>query len=300
VATYSIKFNDPDEDDTQYAMDWDFQERGAWTVTYRSIYSSAINWPHSGTFDDAAYKALLDHFGLWARRAELPLEYVRRMSPATLAFLSGANPTSDNIGSVLRALEVGEIESQVFPPESGLVTADDAVKYLDSAAPIIEQANDELIRYLAGHPEALYEVEPRIFEEIVAEILADMGAEVRLTPATRDGGRDILAVINTPLGHFLSIVECKRYAATRRIGEDVLRSLLFVMDRRDLASHSMLVTTSFFTRDALAFAKDFEWRLSLKDFEDLKTWLLQYGRWGEHKDYGLWRPRRAGKVVRTH
>lgn len=297
--TYSIKFWDPVNEYEQCAVDWDFHERGAWTVTYRSMYSPATNWSPSGSFDDAAYKALLDHFGLWARRTELPLEHVRRMSPATLAFLSETNPTSDNIGPVLRALEVGEIESRAFPPDSEPVTADDAVKYLDSAAPIIKQANDELIRYLARHPEALYEIDPRIFEEIVAEILADMGAEVRLTPPTRDGGRDILAAIKTPLGRFLSIVECKRYAANRRIGEDVLRSLMFVMDRRDLASHSMLVTTSFFTRDALAFAKDFEWRLSLKDFEDLKTWLLQYGRWGEHEDYGLWLPRRASKVVTT-
>jgi hypothetical protein len=50
-------------------------------------------------------------------------------------------------------------------------------------------------RELKLDPDALYRIEPRDFEHVVAEILRDMGYDVYLTPQTRDGGRDILAYI---------------------------------------------------------------------------------------------------------
>ena len=43
------------------------------------------------------------------------------------------------------------------------------------------------------HPELMRNLSPRKFEELVAELFSDMGYEVVLTPATRDGGFDFKA-----------------------------------------------------------------------------------------------------------
>jgi hypothetical protein len=52
----------------------------------------------------------------------------------------------------------------------------------------IRNVNAELFAYLKKHPDSLHTFSPRQFEEVIAEILQDMGCEVELTPQTRDGG----------------------------------------------------------------------------------------------------------------
>ena len=44
---------------------------------------------------------------------------------------------------------------------------------------------------------------PRGFEELVAEMLSRLGYEVTLTPASRDGGKDIYAARRDHLGTFV-------------------------------------------------------------------------------------------------
>lgn len=51
----------------------------------------------------------------------------------------------------------------------------------------IVNANFQLIKYLALNPKMLREIDPRKFEEIVAEIFSKRGFSVTLTPRTRDG-----------------------------------------------------------------------------------------------------------------
>ena len=104
--TYSVKFDGADGD--KYAVDWNHKERRTWTVTSKPYYSMGGKW-HESVFDEEARAALVKHFGvpeLW----RLPLDQVSRMSPATLARLGGTNPTSDNQGYILHALDVVEIE----------------------------------------------------------------------------------------------------------------------------------------------------------------------------------------------
>ena len=59
------------------------------------------------------------------------------------------------------------------------------------AAPRIVTAREALVEGLRQRPDSIYELPPRKFEELLAELLTDRGWEVELTPATRDGGKDI-------------------------------------------------------------------------------------------------------------
>lgn len=78
---------------------------------------------------------------------------------------------------------------------------------------IKKEVNDEFIKYYTKHPHKLYNISPRQYEIFVAELLKDMGYEVWLNNHTRDGGRDIIAILKTPSNDsFVTIVECKKYS----------------------------------------------------------------------------------------
>ena len=128
---------------------------------------------------------------------------------------------------------------------------------------------DRIIAEIARTPDELYRMDPRQFEELVAELLVRDGLEVQLTPKSRDGGRDILAFQNTATGRHLHLVECKRYARDRPIGVALVRSLYGVVEQ-ERATAGLLVTTSRFTQDALEFVDPIRYRMSLREFQDLK------------------------------
>lgn len=133
----------------------------------------------------------------------------------------------------------------------------------------------ELINYLKKHPKALYEIKPRQFEELIAEILASYGWQVDLTPSTRDGGYDIYAISPVHRKETTSwIIECKKNAHDRKVGVDIVRALYGL--RMDLQiANAMLATTSYFSRDAHAY-KASRYDLKLKDYGNILEWINQY------------------------
>jgi restriction endonuclease Mrr len=141
----------------------------------------------------------------------------------------------------------------------------------------VQLCESELIADVTKHPEHLREVSPNRFERIIAEIMNGLGFQVHLTPKTKDGGCDIIALTSDHVGVTTKyIVECKRYAADRPIRVELVRSLYGVKQQKR-ADHAMLVTTSYFTADAVKFCNSPEvWNLHLKDFEAIKKWLETY------------------------
>lgn len=142
-------------------------------------------------------------------------------------------------------------------------------------APVVIDINEELKRYLAKHPEKLYELTPRKFEELIADILFDFGFDVELTPATRDGGKDIYAYIKNQICSFLMFVECKKWSPENHVGIEVVQRL-YGVQQVNKANKSMVVTTSFFSKSAIEECKRYETLMSLHDYSDLKTWLKRY------------------------
>lgn len=138
----------------------------------------------------------------------------------------------------------------------------------------VHVCESELIKDLVKHPEHLRDVSPDAFEHIVAEIMAGLGFEVQLTPKTRDGGHDIVAVASDRLGLSTKyIVECKRYAPDRPIRVELVRSL-YGVKQQQRADHAILATTSYFTRDAMKFCRSPEvWNLHPTDYDAIFEWL---------------------------
>ncbi len=117
----------------------------------------------------------------------------------------------------------------------------------------------ELIRAkFIGTPEstgeridALLDITPREFEHLVERLYAAMGYATELTPATRDGGRDVIATITAPGSRQRLYVECKQYRDP--VAVEFTRALIGVVGV-DRATKGVVVTTSDFTPDARKFA----------------------------------------------
>ncbi len=136
----------------------------------------------------------------------------------------------------------------------------------------VVSVSDELIRKIHGNPKLLYELTPRGFEEFVAEVLDRLGYTVTLTPASKDGGKDIYAARKDHIGSFLYVVECKKYAPDNPVGVGLIRQLNGVV-QAEQATAGILATTSFFTKGAKEFQRRIAHQMSLKDYFGIHEWL---------------------------
>lgn len=143
--------------------------------------------------------------------------------------------------------------------------------------PNIVSASEAMIAALKKQPQDVMNLGSRQFEELIAELLTDMGWDVELTPATRDGGKDILAYLKTDVGRFLCLVEAKRYRRDRKIGVELVRTLYGTLCDYQ-ASSAMMVTTSTYSKDARSLQKKHEFQLSLHDYTDVVGWIMKHGR----------------------
>lgn len=139
----------------------------------------------------------------------------------------------------------------------------------------VRLVSDAFLRQAAHDPRLVFEMPPRRFEELVAELLERRGYTVTLTPATRDGGKDMYAAKRDDIGSFLYIVECKRHAPDRPVGVGVVRALHGVA-QHERVNAAMVMTTSYFSAPARELAADLRYQMSLKDYFDLRHWLDGY------------------------
>jgi restriction system protein len=136
----------------------------------------------------------------------------------------------------------------------------------------VNEISEALIEELAERPQLLYDLDPRKFEKLIAELYRRRGFEATLTPASGDEGVDIYVVSRNDLGQTLWVVQAKRHAAENRIEAGVVRELFGTVAAKE-ASAGILVTTSFFQPGAIKLEREFEYRLSLKDYMDLQEML---------------------------
>jgi hypothetical protein len=135
----------------------------------------------------------------------------------------------------------------------------------------------KVIRYLTRNPMALYELTPRKFERLIAELLQRDGYVTTLTPERKDGGFDVFALQESPAGRHLYLVECKRFAQQHPVGVSIVRALYGVVESTK-ASAGLVVTTSRFTKGALEFQTDVPYRMNLRQYEGLLEWLQRHSR----------------------
>ena len=136
-------------------------------------------------------------------------------------------------------------------PESGLAAE------IDETGPtiqdLVEVANDAVLRTMLDHVRGMSD---RAFEHLVGTVLkAALRAEsVKVTQRSRDGGVDGMLYFDA-LGMRLAVFEAKRYAEGNVVGRPLVDAFATAA-RRHRASHSLFVTSSRFSQEAVDAARD--------------------------------------------
>lgn len=97
----------------------------------------------------------------------------------------------------------------------------------------------------------LTEITPREFEHIIERLYAEMNYTTQLTPAQKDGGRDIIAKKSQIGNSEHLLVECKQYS--KPVDVKIVRALMGVV-ADEKVNKGVIVTTSRFTKGATDFA----------------------------------------------
>ena len=132
-----------------------------------------------------------------------------------------------------------------------------------------------LIARISEDRDLIYNVTPREFEEIVEQVLRDEGFDTQLTQPTRDGGRDIIAtkagINGKPVVFY---IECKRYSRQNKVSVDLVRAL-YGVQTADKVNKACLVTSSYFTHDAVNFANEQNVMIDLVDGDALHNMIVR-------------------------
>ena len=181
------------------------------------------------------------------------------------------------VGDILAGSDFEDFFRQIRDPEnaSRILTSSELVRTAAKSQLLLLEFHDvgkELAEYFAKNPDELREIDPRVFEKLMAAIFGNRGFDVTLTPATRDGGVDLMLLKRTDIGAAMTLVQCKRNAEHHKVGVGVVRGLYGAVER-ERATSGLIVTTSFFTADAIAERKRIEHRMQLADFNNVKQFL---------------------------
>lgn len=132
--------------------------------------------------------------------------------------------------------------------------------------------NNSILNLIEHDPRKIYELSPRNFEELVGELLEKEGFSITITKQTRDGGKDLFIAQNSALGNFLFYVECKKYSMSNPVGVNVVRELYGTITA-DRATAGLIVTSSYFTKDAIDFTQKIQHQMNLKDYFEICEWV---------------------------
>jgi HJR/Mrr/RecB family endonuclease len=110
----------------------------------------------------------------------------------------------------------------------------------------------------------------REFELYVARVMRGMGWQVETTPASRDGGVDLIAHKEDELGLEVTTlyVQCKNYA--QAVSVEPVRAIVGVLPASESTARAAVVCPSGFTADARRFGE--ERAVVLVDADGLREW----------------------------
>ncbi|WP_316811285.1 restriction endonuclease [Pedobacter heparinus] len=153
---------------------------------------------------------------------------------------------------------------------SGQIIPSGSAAYLQIATDI-QIVNGSALTRFKHRPEEIFKLTPREFEEMTAELLEKRGYKVDLTKATRDGGKDLIVAQHSDLGNFVYYVECKHYRPDRPVGVNLVRELAGAV-WVDRVTAGIVITSSYFSPEAVEFSNQIKHQMNLVDFIKLREW----------------------------
>jgi uncharacterized protein YjbI with pentapeptide repeats len=131
-----------------------------------------------------------------------------------------------------------------------------------------------IIIEICHKPKTIFELNPRIMEEIVAELFIDMGYLVQKTALYKDSGYDLVLNNKSVIGDMTYFVEVKRYAPEKKVGVELIRVAYGILALNNINGF-IIVTTSSFSPAAVEFSQRYK-QIKLIDGNQLIKWINDY------------------------
>jgi HJR/Mrr/RecB family endonuclease len=275
--------NDLDaEDDDDHGMLWEDEADSALQHALETAITDDVRGSVSLPSDD-------DHgFGTECTSieelAEKLAEIYDEMWYANVPFDEGeAVFRSDAQGATWDALAGTELEDffvQISEPQdaSRIITSHELIRGVDESKILQVEFVDiekELVEYFAKNPDRVRELHSFAFEKLMAAVYRNRGFDVTMTPRSKDGGFDLILLQRNDIGAAMTLVDCKRYAAHKKVGVEIVRGLYGTVEEKK-ATHGVIVTTSSFTSGAVALRDKLKYRMELTDFNTVKRFLKEW------------------------
>lgn len=103
----------------------------------------------------------------------------------------------------------------------------------------------DILRLIQKEPAAAYQIDPRMWEEIIAGAYSREGFEVELTPRSADKGRDVIATKHG-IGSIRIFDQVKAYKPGNVVTAEEVRAMLGVITGAQNVSKGVITTTSTF------------------------------------------------------
>lgn len=139
-----------------------------------------------------------------------------------------------------------------------------------------EQASAELFEYFAKNPEAMYDLPPRRYEELIAAVFRNQGMQTELTPISGDRGIDLRIVQHDSIGRLVTLAQLKRFRSDRPVDLGVVQALSGAVTAEN-AHRGLVVTTSRFLPGVQKWIDDYNVRISLATNKEVVGWLQRAG-----------------------
>ena len=140
----------------------------------------------------------------------------------------------------------------------------------------------DLVKRVANNPAILDELEWRDMERLIAEAFLGLGFDVELTPASKDGGKDVVLTYKG----MSYVVEIKHWRSGKRVGQVEIEKFLHVVVH-EKRNAGLLLSTSGYCNNAFEYLNSFE-RRKLRFGTDEKVVCLCRN-YMKSKG-GIWRP----------
>jgi len=238
-----------------------FLLRTGYWGTYSTLGKSGVELPallrESAKLErEVIVIGLDDHLGVYSLKCLNEMVLLGRLKRQEIEFVAELDPHNTVNNSILAGIDLSRRE-ELFD--------------------VLALCRKEVAGYIAEHADAVFDLRPRVFEIIIAEVMKSCGFEVELTAQTRDGGVDMIAVHKEVFGIATRyVIECKRWSRGRKVTIDLVRALYGAKEAHK-ADQAIYVTSATFTKHAWNISKTGQLRnVTLIDFEGLREWFETY------------------------
>ncbi|MCC5985072.1 MAG: restriction endonuclease [Rhodobacteraceae bacterium] len=193
------------------------------------------------------------------------------------------SPSQLKVSDLKKIGEFREWHTQSGTPSGSepLAGEDSTTEVTSTPEDIIEASKKQIDLALSDELlSALYQMSPAAFEQTILDLLQAMGfgrgkSEYRrLTPATGDGGID--GIINEDaLGLDAIYVQAKRYAMENKVSRPDIQRFVGSLTGES-ATKGVFVTTSDFSKDAIAYVDRVQQRVVLINGRTLARLMIEY------------------------